>query len=73
MRRKKKILVSMHIGTYKRQAVYRTTGEIRKSGDKGGEEGYSDKLLLTTLYNMHHFLCLWWAAKDGIFKISSMS
>ena len=31
---KKKILVSMCIGTYKRQAMYRTIGEIRISGDK---------------------------------------
>ena len=69
---KKKILVSMCIGTYKRQAMYRTRVVIRIYGGKKGE-GYSEKLLLTTLYNVHSFLCLWRAAKDGIFKISSMS
>ena len=42
---KKKILVSMFIGTYKRQTVYTKRGVPRKSGNKGGE---GDKLLLTT-------------------------
>jgi len=30
---------SMRIWTYTRQAMYRTTGEIRISGDKEGGEG----------------------------------
>jgi len=35
-------------------------------------KGYSDKLL-TILYNVHSFLCLLQATKDGVFKYSSMS
>jgi len=63
-----KRLVSMCIQMYKRQTMYRMRGVM---GIRGGE-GYSDKLL-TILYNVHSFLCLLWAAKDGILKNSSMS
>jgi len=35
-----KILVSMCIGMYKRQTMYRTRGVIRISGDKGTQISY---------------------------------
>ena len=45
--------------------------EERFLGIRGGE-GYSDNLL-TILWNVHSFLCLLQATKDGIFKNSNMS
>ena len=73
---KKKILVSR---IYVHRDIQKTSNVQNKRRNKdlwglGGGEGYSDKLFLTLqLYNVHSFLCLRRAAKDGIFKISSMS
>ena len=70
---KKKILVSR---IYVHRDIQKTSNVQNKRRNKdlwglGGGEGYSDKL--TILYNVHSFLGALWAAKDGIFKNSSMS